>query len=53
LTHYWAGLATDAVAARRPATAELAESMLAALRGRLGDGPAELPLFPAFRARRR
>lgn len=53
LTHYWAGLATDAAAARRPATAELAESMLAALRGRLGDGPAELPLFPAFRTRAR
>ena len=50
LSHYWTGLARDA-AATRPATAELAVSMVAALRTRLWDGPTELPLFPAFRNR--
>lgn len=51
LAHYWGGLALDAAQGNRPATAELASAMVGALRGRLGDGPTELPVFPAFRAR--
>jgi hypothetical protein len=48
LAHYWTGLARDAEPAR-PATVELAHAMTAALRRRLGQGPVELPVFPAFR----
>ena len=51
LGHYWARLALDAAREGRDATAELAEAMVVALARRLGDGPPELPLFPAFRAR--
>jgi hypothetical protein len=51
LAHYWARLARDAARGGRPASAELAEAMVEALRSRLGDGPSELPLFPAFRGR--
>jgi Phosphotransferase enzyme family len=51
LAHYWSALARDAAEGGRPASAELAEAMVAALRPRLGDGHAELPLFPAFRHR--
>ncbi|HEY2204256.1 MAG TPA: hypothetical protein VGH99_07260 [Pseudonocardia sp.] len=51
LAHYWTRLAVDAAGGGRPATAELAESIVAALRPKLGDGPTELPLFPAFRHR--
>jgi hypothetical protein len=50
LAHYWTGLVRDAEPAR-PATAELAAAMVAALRSRLGDGPTDLPVFPAFRNR--
>lgn len=51
LAHYWGRLAADAGRGDRPATVELAQAMVAALRGKLGDGPGELPLFPAFRHR--
>ncbi|WP_051581113.1 hypothetical protein [Pseudonocardia acaciae] len=51
LAHYWGALARDAAGGGRPASAELAEAMVAALRPKLGDGQPELPLFPAFRAR--
>jgi hypothetical protein len=51
LAHYWAALARDAAEGGRPASAELAEAMVVALRPRLGDDNAELPLFPAFRHR--
>jgi hypothetical protein len=51
LAHYWDRLAIDAQRGDRPATVELATAMVAALRGKLGDGPTELPLFPAFRGR--
>ncbi|MGQ0483480.1 MAG: hypothetical protein ACT4O0_20945 [Pseudonocardia sp.] len=51
LAHYWRGLAREAELGGRPATVELAEAIVAALHTRLGDAPAELPLFPAFRAR--
>jgi hypothetical protein len=52
LAHYWTGIARDAEATR-PATTALADAVVAALRIRLGDGPTELPLFPAFRNRLR
>ncbi|MDQ2706898.1 MAG: hypothetical protein M3Z25_04370 [Actinomycetota bacterium] len=51
LAHYWSRLAVDAEQGDRPATVELAVAVVAALRGKLGDGPTELPLFPAFRGR--
>jgi hypothetical protein len=51
LAHYWGRLAIDAGRGDRPATVDLASAMERALRGRLGDGSAELPVFPAFRAR--
>jgi hypothetical protein len=51
LAHYWTLLARDAAIGNRAGTVELAESMVTALGKRLGDGPAELPLFPAFRNR--
>lgn len=51
LAHYWGQLAIDADKGNRPATAEFSWAMVAALRGRLGDGPMELPVFPAFRGR--
>jgi hypothetical protein len=49
LAHYWARLARDAAGGGRMATAELAHAVVGALRNRLGDGPTELPLYPAFR----
>jgi len=51
LAHYWTQLAKDAANGGKPATVELAESMLRGLVKRLGDGPTELPLYPAFRHR--
>ncbi len=51
LTHYWRGLARDAERGERPATVELAEAIVAALRTRMGDAPGDLPVFPAFRGR--
>ncbi|HEY2204133.1 MAG TPA: hypothetical protein VGH99_06610 [Pseudonocardia sp.] len=51
LAHYWSRLAVDAEVGQRPATVELATAMVTALRGKLGDGPTELPVFPAFRGR--
>jgi hypothetical protein len=51
LAHYWTRLGLDAKVGNLPATAELADSVVAALARRLGDGPTELPLYPAFRHR--
>jgi hypothetical protein len=51
LTHYWTQLAKDAANGGKPATVELAESMVRELGKRLGDGPTELPLYPAFQHR--
>jgi hypothetical protein len=51
LCHYWDRLAVDAEQGDRPATAELAAAIVAALREKLAHGPTELPLFPAFRGR--
>ncbi|MBO0852116.1 MAG: phosphotransferase [Pseudonocardia sp.] len=51
LAHYWAALARDAAEGGRPASAELGEAMVAALRPRLAEEHAELPLYPAFRHR--
>jgi hypothetical protein len=49
LAHYWARLARDAAGGGRMATAELAHAVVGALGNWLGDGPRELPLYPAFR----
>ncbi|MBV9314545.1 MAG: hypothetical protein JO100_12620 [Pseudonocardia sp.] len=51
LAHYWQRLASDAERSDRPATVELAHDVVRALHIKLGDGPTELPLFPAFRQR--
>ncbi|WP_028932308.1 hypothetical protein [Pseudonocardia spinosispora] len=51
LAHYWNQLARNAGNGERPATVELAESVVRALARRLGEGPTELPLYPAFRHR--
>jgi hypothetical protein len=51
LAHYWGRLAKDAADGGRFATVELAESVVRGLSKRLGDGPTELPLYPAFRHR--
>lgn len=50
LAHYWTEMAEAAGAAHRPASAELGTAVAAALRERYGDGPASLPVFPAFRS---
>lgn len=50
LAHYWTEMAAAAGAAHRPASAELGTAVAAALRERYGDGPASLPVFPAFRS---
>lgn len=51
LAHYWSRLGADAQRGDRPATVELAADMVSALRARLGDDQAELPVFPAFQHR--
>jgi hypothetical protein len=50
LTDYWRRLGHDAEGAGRAATAELASSVAAALRGRFDpEGAHTLPVYPAFR----
>lgn len=51
LAHYWSQLARNAGDGGRPATVELAESVVRALARRMGDEQTELPLYPAFRHR--
>lgn len=48
LTHYWSRLAKDAETGGLHATVELANAIVVALGRRTVDGPAELPLYPAF-----
>jgi hypothetical protein len=50
LSHYWGRLREAAAAGGLDATAELAAAVGAALHRRFPDAPAELPLYPAFRA---
>ena len=49
LAHYWSDLAVRASAAGRGATAELGVAVAEALGKRFPDGPASLPVYPAFR----
>jgi hypothetical protein len=50
LAHYWRELGTVAADGGRAATAELAASVVAALRRRFPDAPERLAIFPALRS---
>lgn len=49
LRHYWRGAGEAAAATDRPATVELAGTVVAALDERFSDAASELAVFPAFR----